>query len=360
LERDEAGDELGAALSAADLDGDGIDDLAVGAPGKDHDRGAVYLFRGSRRGLVATQVLRSAARSTRRLGHSLTALGWSEDQPALLAAGAPASPENPAALGAVELWRGSSAAEVSLVGADELIEAPAAERRAGDGFGWSLALVPARADAQLKLVVGAPFDAGAGAVHVFTLPEPQARGAELRSYVVRPGSGAAEQFGTAVEVSRIAGPDTLAVGAPSASAEESASPGRVYLLRLEDDGANLLQTVLGTAAKSGFGSPVLAFGRWALMNQLLVAAPKAPAAALLRVRPSFDDVELEYRALMPVPVDGAAPARALARGDFDGNGALDVALGWPDDDESTGGSFGALRQLDDGSLIPWGRYRQSD
>lgn len=45
LDADETGDQFGAALFLTDLDGDGVDDLAVTAPGEDDGAGAIYLFR---------------------------------------------------------------------------------------------------------------------------------------------------------------------------------------------------------------------------------------------------------------------------------------------------------------------------
>lgn len=48
LDRDEPGDLFGAALLAQDFDGDGEADLAVGAPGEDGGRGALYLYKGDK------------------------------------------------------------------------------------------------------------------------------------------------------------------------------------------------------------------------------------------------------------------------------------------------------------------------
>lgn len=48
LDPDEPGDRFGAAIALGDLDGDGVVDLAVSAPGEDQGTGAVYIFRGDR------------------------------------------------------------------------------------------------------------------------------------------------------------------------------------------------------------------------------------------------------------------------------------------------------------------------
>ncbi|MBO1337129.1 FG-GAP-like repeat-containing protein [Streptomyces sp. VRA16 Mangrove soil] len=101
---DDQGDRFGAALSAADADGDGCADLAVGAPGTNGaagrtDSGAVYLFQGVRgRGLgpapVRTYTQDSAVvpgtgERGDRFGSAVAFLPTGESAPPALAVGAP-------------------------------------------------------------------------------------------------------------------------------------------------------------------------------------------------------------------------------------------------------------------------------
>lgn len=53
----ESGDEFGATLAVGDFNLDGIEDLAIGAPGEDSDAGVVFMFKGSGTGITNTGAL---------------------------------------------------------------------------------------------------------------------------------------------------------------------------------------------------------------------------------------------------------------------------------------------------------------
>src|SRR6185503_16874805 len=93
----ENGDHLGEAMAAGDFDGDGYDDLAVGAPDEspysDPESGAVFLFKGTHTGLVnwrmLTQTGLGANQSGDRFGQTLAAGDFNADGRADLIVGAP-------------------------------------------------------------------------------------------------------------------------------------------------------------------------------------------------------------------------------------------------------------------------------
>jgi hypothetical protein len=106
-------DRFGSALAAADLDGDGRDELIVGGPGIDRaghvrgrDRGAVLVFRGDRDGPAQPPRRLEAEAPTDhdRFGFALATLDLDGDGYPDLVVGAPAAPG--AAGGAVYAYRG--------------------------------------------------------------------------------------------------------------------------------------------------------------------------------------------------------------------------------------------------------------
>lgn len=76
LDVDEPGDLFGAAMLLRDLDGDGVGDLVVGAPGENDGAGAVYLYRGDLwRGFRPWSVITPddfGGAASVRFGHRLT------------------------------------------------------------------------------------------------------------------------------------------------------------------------------------------------------------------------------------------------------------------------------------------------
>jgi hypothetical protein len=96
---------VGSALTSGDVDGDGFDDLAVGAPGAAMSAGAVYVYRGSSSGLnAAIRYDVSASAGLTRFGASLSVGDSNGDGYGDLAIGAPSSPGG----GAVRVYLGSS------------------------------------------------------------------------------------------------------------------------------------------------------------------------------------------------------------------------------------------------------------
>lgn len=64
----EAGDRFGAQLTAQDMNGDGIDDLVIGAPGEDNSQGVAHLLFGSRNNGITTAGNRLLRQSNSSVG----------------------------------------------------------------------------------------------------------------------------------------------------------------------------------------------------------------------------------------------------------------------------------------------------
>jgi FG-GAP repeat protein len=184
----DANDHFGFAVAALeDLDGDGVAELAVGAPDDDDggvNRGAVWVLFLRSDGTVRAQAklsstqggLAGPVRNVDRFGSALAALGDLDgDGSQELAVGAPDTDDGGASSGA--LWLLSLAPDGSALASRKVSAAStdfAGPLRAGDRFGCALARLPDMdGDGVPELAVGASTDldggTGRGAVWVLYL-----------------------------------------------------------------------------------------------------------------------------------------------------------------------------------------------
>lgn len=174
----EQGDKFGSALATADFDGDGHADLAVGAPGEapgqEPQSGAVFVYRGTPKGLAPAQALDQRGLDHNelgdRFGHALTAGDYNGDGRDELAIGAPGETlgSDPHS-GAVFVFRGDLDQLVTL---QMLTQTGLGANEPEDNFGAALSSGNYVDDFRDDLAIGAPGEAKgavppAGAVYLF-------------------------------------------------------------------------------------------------------------------------------------------------------------------------------------------------
>lgn len=168
----EAGDIFGYAMAAGDFNGDGRDDLAVGAPGEDIEgastlvnAGAIELYFGSAGGIttagayiITDDDTINAAQSGANFGWSLAAGRFNNDTRDDLAIGLPGKDVSGFAQhGLVEVLYGSVSG-ITSAGAQLFSQVSFGGSNAtGDQFGFSLAAGNPNGDGFDDLAVGAPF-----------------------------------------------------------------------------------------------------------------------------------------------------------------------------------------------------------
>ena len=161
----EQNDMLGTAMVAGDFDGDGYDDLAVGAMGEQPfsgHGGAVFLYKGTMNGLVAWMILDeaqfagTATHSNDDFGIALAAGDLDGDGITDLAVGAPlyGSPQG----GAVFVFKGGRGGPVPMGAPITEATLGSGNVESGDMFGNALAIGKLAGGSKRYLAIGAPWE----------------------------------------------------------------------------------------------------------------------------------------------------------------------------------------------------------
>ncbi len=229
------GPGMGLALSLlADVNGDSLDDLLVADPQSD----AAYLFYGGSLADVDAadaDVVYSGEFSGDDAGRAVAGLGdYNGDGVADLAVGAPESDSPGTAAGAVYLVHGSaSLASINLGAADAVIRGESA----GDRAGYTLAGGgDVDGDGSPDLLVGAYYDGsggtGAGAAYLLyggVTPPTSLSGAAANFVGENAGDGASEGLALGADVDGDGTAEVL-VGAPAADSSGGAAAGSTYII----------------------------------------------------------------------------------------------------------------------------------
>ncbi|EDM75128.1 cytoplasmic membrane protein [Plesiocystis pacifica SIR-1] len=220
---EEAGDRFGRSVVAADFDGDGCDDLAIGAPGASEqgttdNTGLAYIARGTAGGLTWWQNIRPdvAGGEDARFGFSLGRGDMNEDGLDDLLIGAPTWVVDGETVGAAQVRTFDGNAfvhELALVTPCD--DAACTNDENWHWFGWSLAAGDFDGDGHPDLAVGWPGknpQPETGTVEIF---ETDGAGTVIDNRAVSCGSGP-NRFGYAMVSGDVDsdGVDDLVVGAP--------------------------------------------------------------------------------------------------------------------------------------------------
>lgn len=268
----EPGDMFGTALSAGDYNNDGWMDLAVGAPGEspgaDPQSGLVFIYAGSSSGLAPELTIDQSGLGANedddRFGMALTSADFNDDGFDDLAVGAPGeAPGTDPKSGAVFIYRGSSQ---SLKPRQVVSQAPFDHNESGDEFGAALSSGDYNGDGRDDLAVGVPGEnlplaPDAGAVLIFRGDPTNLVPLQLVTQVGLGADQPYDRFGSALSTGNYIGDDLhdLAIGAPGETRSSAIDSGSVYLMRGTRLGLTpariVNQSSLGTSeAKDMFGA----------------------------------------------------------------------------------------------------------
>ncbi len=352
-----------------DFNGDGIADLAVGAPGENAGAGAVHIMLGSATGLTATGSqywsqnsagIADSEEAGDRFAAALAVGDVNGDGRADLAVGAPGEDN---AAGQVHVLLGSASGLTSTGNQlwNQNTAGIASSSEAGDRFGAAVAIGNVGGSTHADLAVGAPGEnTGAGAVHALfgSASGPSATGSQFWSQNtggVADSEEAGDAFGTALALADLGGTtlNDLAIGTPG----ENSGAGHVHVLPGSTTGLTATGSQLWSQASTGiadgpetgdrFGA-ALAAGNLGFTTQadLAVGAPgeDAGAGGVHTIYGTASGLASTNSQLWNQGVAGvtdspeAADAfgAALATADFGGTTHADLAVGTPGENAGAG------------------------
>ena len=375
---------VGAALAAGDINGDGFDDLVVGAPGQNIEgataAGAIYVSWGSETGLTGFQRLAQSSpevgnnsEANDRFGSSLSIGDINADGYADVVVGTPGESvgSSGADTGAVYVLYGSAD---GLQGASAPRAAHVVTQgmlhlglTAGNQFGYAVLLHDVDSDGHDDLVVGAPFEdqVGTNAGVAYWIPaingvlDPE-QGVSMLPTVFDQSYGASQLFfGASLAGGERRAPglqSTLLIGAPGVSTGGVTGHGRVYRYSVPWDGAG--QPVRDSLqqepappefpeAFDGFGSAVLVAdldgdGR---VDDEIGGSPgeDAEAGSIHVLTPQ--GVAFRQSDLGGAHEFGDRFGGAMARGNFNGYGGDEIAVALPAEGIGSVAGAGAVVEI---------------
>jgi hypothetical protein len=390
LDPPEAFDRFGEVLTSCDFDADGFDDLAAGVPEEDFSAGAVQIHKGTTSGLQAfgtalltqdTPGIPGDAEDVDRYGASLACGDFDGDGFADLAIGVPGEDFgtfNPNA-GMIVLVPGSPAGLAPNLAYYLDQDVPGVEGSAEDDdyFGWSLAAGDFDGDGFVDLAVGVPGEDGVGAVQVFFGSASGLDGERDLFWYDEDLGGPREgndEFGAVLVSGDFDGDgfDDLAIGVPreeAGSGGGSVDSGEVKIAYGAAGGFNLArsqQFTQSTIPVAGETSQVGDLFGWALavgdfdrdgLDDLAIGAPGEGIATADGQDGHVTILMGRSHGISPSRARGLVAGRkgvpgsysehnknfgrALAAGDFDGDGHDDLAIGAPFENLGALGDAGA-------------------